>query len=643
MDNRSPSTPHCGPIEGKILQGSDGRMYILEMMRLTTRDANFVHNTARGTNKLPVEQLAMTDKDIAVTYVLRQELINIFMMRKLNVARQQMLMEISEAAEAKLKTEVGTTDSAAASNNTDSAKESESVVAATSPSTNASTEEEESVVHKENAPANKSLTDPDAADEKANFQLAMEYTERLKDITPKSLGVVINPNCFLDFEFDVDPAVMEKDEAIAREMAVFLIDTVIPAVTRQVREGELQPKDGAGMVTQLHRMGINMRYLGTLATQAASEEKEDESILATGKQRVHSMPYFWRELLVIEMLARSAKHVLNSYYSNKKAFAAPAQTIASMLNYVLSLVGSSSHNNIKPTATEAVTTGEDADQKKKKKQKRKNNNKSSDSNDSSSASGLESTSSASLLSEASFIKPSSYDATESKDACLQLFVSTLATRFGFDLPLLETDPVAAAAADARDEAAIIADIRNNVDMCTKHQKAAVFLRTRISALTLLRRICQLCGIRIASRNYDMSSPTPILANDIISLIPITKSCEPDVLLPEFHELLSSSAKYLQQGEHGIAYELAQQAAGVITQVSCSSFFFFCHMLLYYCQRILLSINNRIILLLLYFRSLVPIISTLQMQWTRSLPSSLLQVMLQRQLSLRRRAYLCQFS
>lgn len=42
VDSSSKSTPHCGPIEGKILRGSDGRDYILEFMRVTPRDANFV-------------------------------------------------------------------------------------------------------------------------------------------------------------------------------------------------------------------------------------------------------------------------------------------------------------------------------------------------------------------------------------------------------------------------------------------------------------------------------------------------------------------------------------------------------------------------------------------------------------------------
>ena len=76
-DKRSPSTPHYGPIEGKVLKGTDGRVYALEMMRLTPRDANFVRGE-KGTGKIAPEVLAKADADLAVAYVLRPELINAF-------------------------------------------------------------------------------------------------------------------------------------------------------------------------------------------------------------------------------------------------------------------------------------------------------------------------------------------------------------------------------------------------------------------------------------------------------------------------------------------------------------------------------------------------------------------------------------
>ena len=47
----SSTTPFVGPIEGKVLRGSDGRDYLLEMMRLTPRDANYVRGP-KGTGKV---------------------------------------------------------------------------------------------------------------------------------------------------------------------------------------------------------------------------------------------------------------------------------------------------------------------------------------------------------------------------------------------------------------------------------------------------------------------------------------------------------------------------------------------------------------------------------------------------------------
>lgn len=45
VDNVEPVNgviPHIGPIESKLIKGSDGRTYALELMRLTPRDANYV-------------------------------------------------------------------------------------------------------------------------------------------------------------------------------------------------------------------------------------------------------------------------------------------------------------------------------------------------------------------------------------------------------------------------------------------------------------------------------------------------------------------------------------------------------------------------------------------------------------------------
>ena len=64
----------------------------------------------------------------------------------------------------------------------------------------------------------------------------------------------MNPNVFLQFDSDVDPSVILKDEETARKMAIFLWDVVMPHLTNQVREGGAAPKDSESMIKLLHNM-----------------------------------------------------------------------------------------------------------------------------------------------------------------------------------------------------------------------------------------------------------------------------------------------------------------------------------------------------------------------------------------------------
>ena len=43
----APAINHAGPVEGKVLLGTDNRLYALEMIRLTPRDANYVKVSGR--------------------------------------------------------------------------------------------------------------------------------------------------------------------------------------------------------------------------------------------------------------------------------------------------------------------------------------------------------------------------------------------------------------------------------------------------------------------------------------------------------------------------------------------------------------------------------------------------------------------
>ena len=88
-----------------------------------------------------------------------------------------------------------------------------------------------------------------------------EYLTRIKAVSAETLGIEINPNCFLQFDSDVDPAVIAKDEETARKMAVFLWDIVLPHLVNQVREGGIAPKDSEEMVKLLHSMVMQVLLL----------------------------------------------------------------------------------------------------------------------------------------------------------------------------------------------------------------------------------------------------------------------------------------------------------------------------------------------------------------------------------------------
>jgi hypothetical protein len=70
----SETVPHIGPIEGKLLKGSDGRIYVLEMTRLTPRDANYVSGE-KGTGNIADGSLSHANTNVCATYVIRDELI----------------------------------------------------------------------------------------------------------------------------------------------------------------------------------------------------------------------------------------------------------------------------------------------------------------------------------------------------------------------------------------------------------------------------------------------------------------------------------------------------------------------------------------------------------------------------------------
>ncbi|KAI5804481.1 clustered mitochondria-domain-containing protein [Geopyxis carbonaria] len=97
---------------------------------------------------------------------------------------------------------------------------------------------------------------------------------------------------------DEEKAQMEADEKDVRDACAYLTEKVIPTLVEELKEGEVgSPMDGHSLTRLMHKRGINIRYLGTIATTAATQGSKLASI---------------RTLAVQEMVARAAKHILNA-------------------------------------------------------------------------------------------------------------------------------------------------------------------------------------------------------------------------------------------------------------------------------------------------------------------------------------------
>eukprot|EP00980_Cylindrotheca_fusiformis_P030061 scaffold24294_cov186-Cylindrotheca_fusiformis.AAC.4 len=324
-ENLSATVEISGPVEAKGIKGSDQRNYVLDMTRLTPRDANWVEEKKGGTGmwesvfksdssegpktKIP-SSLADDEWTLAV---LRPELVNSYTQLLLTKYAREKKKKKDAEREAKAKDESGETEGNSKSESSqDESKEKAEKESGTDGDRNALSDEDLEYV--------KSL--------RMNVNVFLPDIKSLKGIDDEAFSQ------------------LQKDEEVARKAAKFLWDQVLPSLTEEVRSGtgHQLPHDGRSLTDFLHQNGINCRYLGRLADLAQVEEKKDQEEIARFKQgnfeglARKALPLFWLELLECEMVARAAKHVLDGYLLENGGIAAmsPMQTVASFLSALIS-------------------------------------------------------------------------------------------------------------------------------------------------------------------------------------------------------------------------------------------------------------------------------------------------------------------
>lgn len=504
----SSTIPFIGPIEGKVLKGTDGRFYALDMFRLTPKDANFVKN--RGTELISQQFLEKVEDNITDAYLLRHELISGYIQHQVQTLRQSTFMEAAKLYQSKKQN--------ANKSETDSNK----------------TSSEDSIM--EGNEANKS------EEELENQVFDKEIIEKLNAIQASNIDLQLNPNVFLGMDSNFDEEELRKDELVACELAKFLFSTELPRLTYQIRLAEAIVFDNTMLVEKLHSLGINMRYLGQLARLAREQEVEDLNLHNEGKQRIHAMPIYWLELLEIEIIARSVKHIIHKYMrENKSVYNSPAETIIAVLNYLLGFAESdvstapistkkNKQSNVVSVSSSLPATMPTVTSKTTNKKKKKTT-----STDDEVFSDQVSVFMRNLIQD---VIPPAENVTKSRAACLELLQDIIYQRFCHSLIL-----------------------SNGIDAKTS------FLQQRISKVTLLRRICQQLGLRVKTRSYNFESSTPFVVDDLIAIVPRFKTCLPEIVSADTRDLLVNSRHFLDQKNIQSAFEYAQEASFWTQQVS----------------------------------------------------------------------------
>lgn len=454
----------CGPVEAKGILGSDGRMYVLDLVRTTPKDATFYDKEAEKKEASELEGLRFAREDEGYVALLRPELVQLFSLWKQNQVRRARREARKAAAEEKK-------------------KKDEEVAAEKKDEEKAEGDETAEKTDEEQKPTEE------------------EQEEEEEDVPP----VRLNPNVFMKYKASTDDEEVAADEAAAREAAEYLQKIVVPAFIADVRRGAIAPADGYSLTELMHSCGINMRYLGRLAS------------LCKRLETIGGISKYMLELLEVEMVARATKHFLADVLNaDESVRAAPGDTIVQILNSILG------------TAAESEESSASAQSKKnKKKGKKTSGNKSESADDSAPESPANGASAPPF----------------GPKAVWQRLEKEIANRFDYELALWNQSTEA-----PEDEAASASAIG------------------RVQRNCLLRRLCQRLGLRVVSRNYDFTLAQPLSLADITGVVPVVKNSLPSHPLPQAKQLLERGRLHLSSGALSTAYELLQEASALLFQV-----------------------------------------------------------------------------
>ena len=250
-----------GSVETKGLLGTDGRKYVLDLYRVTPLDITWMEEVGTATNSPEANGANQTAYPHRMT-LLRPELIDAYWKIKM---REWVNGELEKRRQSQKEASANGVEAV----DGDAAK-------ATGIPVGVEKDEDKS---------------------SPELSRTAEFDQERIDIS--NFEFALNPDTFSGQQPQTDAEKEEwaNDEQQVRLACEFLRETALPELVHDLKEGDVGfPMDGQSLSRLLHKRGINIRYLGKLAS------------LAEGK-RLESL----RVLAIQEMVSRAFKHVSSKY------------------------------------------------------------------------------------------------------------------------------------------------------------------------------------------------------------------------------------------------------------------------------------------------------------------------------------------
>ncbi|CAN0877840.1 Clustered mitochondria protein [Linum grandiflorum] len=272
LDGSGNSFKLAAPVECKGIVGSDDRHYLLDLMRVTPRDANYTGPGSRFC-------------------ILRPELISAFSQA-----------EALEKSKAKTKTEP---EAPAIEDSTEVAVSGEKEKSATS------------------------TDDQELAEEKTDTTIEHPAVPAVSSELDDE--ILFNPNVLTEFKLAGDPEEITKDEENVRRVGSFLADIVLPKFIQDLCTLEVSPMDGQTLTEALHAHGVNVRYLGRIAE--GTKHLPHLWDLCSNEIVVRSAKHVLKDLLrdvEDHELGPAISHYFNCLFGNCQAVDAKTSTDSSL-------------------------------------------------------------------------------------------------------------------------------------------------------------------------------------------------------------------------------------------------------------------------------------------------------------------------